>query len=84
MIKYLFIFLQFIFLLIIASWAIKNSQPVSFTFNDYIVSTSTSVLIIGLLLIILLSLILQKFIFFIKQVILNYNFKNERSKYEKG
>ena len=84
MIKYLFIFFQFIFLLIIASWAIKNSQPVSFTFNDYIVSTSTSVLIIGLLLIILLSLILQKFIFFIKQVILNYNFKNERSKYEKG
>ena len=84
MIKYLFIFLQFIFLLIIASWAIKNSQPVSFTFNDFIVSTSTSVLIIGLLLIILLSLILQKFIFFIKQVILNYNFKNERSKYEKG
>ena len=84
MIKYLFIFFQFIVLLIIASWAIKNSQPVSFTFNDFIVSTSTSVLIIGLLLIILLSLILQKFIFFIKQVILNYNFKNERSKYEKG
>ena len=49
MIRYLFILFQFIFLLTIAGWAINKSQPVSFTFNDLIITTSTSVLIIILL-----------------------------------
>ena len=55
MIRYLFILFQFILLLAIAGWAIKNSQPVSFTFNDLIITTTTSVLIIGLLVLILVT-----------------------------
>ena len=84
MIKYLFILLQFIFLLTIASWAIKNSQPVSLTFNDIILTTSTSVLVIGLISIVVVALILQKIFFYIKHLKLNYLFKKERSRYEKG
>ena len=67
MTRYLLILFQFIFLLIIAGWAIKKSQPVSFTFNDLIITTSTSVLIIGLLIIILIALFFQRIIFFFKQ-----------------
>ena len=84
MIRYLFILFQFIFLLIIAGWAIKKSQPVSFTFNDLIITTSTSVLIIGLLVIILATLILQRIVFFFKQTVLKYKIRKERITYEKG
>ena len=84
MIRYLFILFQFIFLLIIAGWAIKKSQSVSFTFNDIIITTSTSVLIIGLLIIILLTLFFQRVIFFVKQTALKYKIRKERITYEKG
>ena len=84
MIRYLFILFQFIFLLIIAGWAIKKSQPVSFTFNDLIITTSTSVLIIGLLIIILTALLFQRIIFFFKQTVLKYKVRKERITYEKG
>ena len=84
MIRYLFILFQFIFLLIIAGWAIKKSQSVSFTFNDLIITTSTSVLIIGLLIIILLTLFFQRVIFFVKQTALKYKIRKERITYEKG
>ena len=84
MIRYLFILFQFIFLLAIAGWAIKKSQPVSFTFNDLIITTSTSVLIIGLLVIILATLILQRIVFFFKQTVLKYKIRKERITYEKG
>ena len=84
MTRYLLILFQFIFLFIIAGWAIKKSQPVSFTFNDLIITTSTSVLIIGLLIVILITLLLQKVVFFFKQTALKYRIKKERSKYEKG
>ena len=84
MIRYLFILFQFIFLLIVAGWAINKSQSVSFTFNDLIITTSTSVLIIGLLIIILLTLFFQRVIFFIKQTALKYKIRKERITYEKG
>jgi len=84
MIKLLYIFLQFIILLIIASWAINNSKQVSFIFSDVTVTTSTSVLIIGMLIIIITSLFLQRFIFFIKQSKQKYKFYRELANYEKG
>ena len=68
MLKFLYIFFQFIILLIIASWAIQNSKPVSFIFRDVTVTTSTSVLIIGLLTIIILSLLLAKIFVFFKTI----------------
>ena len=84
MIKLLYIFLQFIILFIIVSWAIHNSKQVSFIFSDVTVTTSTSVLIIGVLIIIITSLFLQRFIFFIKQSKQKYKFYRELANYEKG
>ena len=57
MLRLLYIFFQFIILLIIASWSIQNSKPVSFIFKDITVTTSTSVLIIGLLVVVVISLL---------------------------
>ena len=84
MLRFLYIFFQFIILLIIASWAIQNSKPVSFLFRDIIVTTSTSVLIIFLLIIIIVSLLLQRFVFFLKQSKQKFKFYRERAIYEKG
>ncbi len=84
MTRYLLILFQFIFLLIIASWAIKKSQLVSFTLNDLVVTTSSSVLIIGLIIIILITLLLQRIVFFFKQTALKYRIRKERVKYERG
>ena len=84
MIKYLWILVQLIFLMILASWAIKNSQPVSFTFQDIIITTTSSILMIGLFLIVILSLVIQKIIFYIRQLFFKYKIRKERSIYEKG
>ncbi len=84
MLRLLYIFFQFIILLIIVSWAIQNSKPVSFIFRDITVITSTSALIIGLLVIIIICLLLQRFIFFLKQSKQKYKFYRERSIIEKG
>jgi len=84
MIRFILILLQFIFLLIIATWAIRYSQPVSFVFNDVIISTSTSVLLIFLLIVILATLFSQRIIFFFQQYSLKYKFYKERTKNQKG
>ena len=84
MLRLVYIFLQFVILLIIISWVIQYSKPVSFSFRDVIVTTSTSVLLISLIIIIIISLLIQRFIFFIKQSKQKYKFYRERSKYEKG
>ena len=77
MLRFLYIFFQFVVLLIIASWAIQNSKPVSFIFKDITITTSTSVLIIGLLIIIIICLILQRFVFFLKQSKQKFKFYKE-------
>ena len=84
MLRLLYIFFQFIILLIIASWSIQNSKPVSFIFKDITVTTSTSVLIIGLLVVVIICLLLQRFIFFLKQSKQKYKFYRERSIIKKG
>ena len=84
MTRYLIILLQLIILLVIATWSINNSKPVSFTLNDFVVTTSTSVLIISIIALILISLVLQRFIFYLKQILTKYKFKREKSKYENG
>ena len=53
-------------------------------FRDITITTSTSVLIIGLLILIIISLLLQRFVFFLKQSKQKYNFYRERSIYERG
>ena len=52
MIRFLLILIQFVFLLIIVSWAIQNSKTVSFIFSDITITTSTSIIIIGLIILI--------------------------------
>ena len=84
MLRFSFILIQFIVLLIIVTWAIQNSKSVSFSFNDIIVTTSTSIFIIGLLVIIIVALLLQRFIFFLKQSSQKYKFYRERSIHQKG
>ena len=84
MIRFLFILFQFIVLLIIASWSIRYSKPVSFVFNEITITTSTSVFLIGLLIIIIVALLLQRFVFFLKQSSQKYRFYRERSIYQKG
>ena len=84
MIRYLFILFQFIVLLIIASWSIQNSKPISFLLNDITITTSTSFVIIGLIIIIIIVLLIQRFVFFIKQSSQKYKFYRERSIYQKG
>jgi len=84
MLRFLFILFQFIVLLIIVTWAIRNSKSVSFLFNDIIITTSTSILIIGLLIVIIVALLLQRFIFFLKQSSQKYKFYRERSIHQKG
>ena len=84
MIRYLFILFQFIVLLIIASWSIQNSKPISFLLHDITITTSTSFVIIGLIIIIIIVLLLQRFVFFVKQSSQKYKFYRERSIYQKG
>ena len=84
MLKYIYILLQFILLIILAIWAIQNSKPVSFELNDIIITTSTSILLIFLLIFITLVIILQRLIFYIKQSSNRYRFYKDRSTYDKG
>ena len=84
MLRFLYIFFQFIVLFIIVSWAVQKSKPVSFVFRDTTIITSTSVLIIGLIIIIIICLVLQRFIFFLKQSKQKYKFYKERLSFEKG
>ena len=84
MIRFLLILIQFVFLLIIVSWAIQNSKTVSFIFSDITITTSTSIIIIGLIIIIFLSMLLQRFVFFLKQSKQKYQNYRQRSTYEKG
>ena len=79
-----YILFQFIVLVVIATWAIKNSKSVSFLFNDIVVTTSTSILIIVLLIVIFIALVFQRLIFFLKQSSQKYKFYRERSIHQKG
>ena len=83
MLRFLYILFQFVILLIVATWAIQNSKPVSFIFKDVTITTSTSVLVIFLLLIIVLSLLIQRFAFFLKQSKQKYFYYRERLGYDK-
>ena len=84
MLKFLIILFQFIIIFVIASLAIQHSKPVSFEFNDVIITTSTSVFIIGLLIIIVIALLLQRFMFFLKQSSQKYKFYREKTTYQRG
>ena len=84
MLRFLYIFFQFIILFIIVTWAIQNSKSVSFIFRDITVTTTTSVLIIGLLAIIMVALLLQRFIFFLKQSRQKFRYNRNKKIYERG
>ena len=84
MFRFLYIFFQFIILFIIVTWAIQNSKSVSFIFRDITVTTTTSVLIIGLLAIIMVALLLQRFIFFLKQSRQKFRYNRNKKIYERG
>ena len=84
MLRFLYIFFQFLILLIIVSWAIQYSKSVSFVFRDITITTSTSVLIISLLIVIIICLLVQRFIFFLKQSKQKYKFYRERLVFDKG
>tara|TARA_Y100000590_G_scaffold454809_1_gene602258 strand:+ start:5659 stop:6996 length:1338 start_codon:yes stop_codon:yes gene_type:complete len=84
MFRFLYLLFQFIILLIIASWAIRNSKLISFEFGDVIISTSSSVLIIGLLIIIIAALSFQRFIFFLKQSQQKFKFYQNKKVFQRG
>ena len=84
MLRILYIFSLFIFVLIVSSWAIQYSKPVSFELRDITVVTSTSTLIIFLIIIVIISLVIQRIIFYLTQLNQRYKFYRERTTYEKG
>ena len=84
MIKLFLIFIQLIFLVLIASAIINYSYPVSITFNEIILSTSTSFVTFSIILVIFFALFIQRIIFFFKQRFYNFKLIRQKSNYEKG
>mgnify|MGYP004175131225 CR=1 FL=1 len=66
MIKLFFIFIQLAILVVIGSLIIDYSFPVSVTFDEIILFTSTSFLIFSVILIIFFIILAQRLVFFFK------------------
>ena len=84
MIKLFFIFIQLAILVIIGSLVIDYSFPVSVTFDEIILSTSTSFLIFSVILIIFFIILVQRIVFFFKYRIFKFGLNRQKNNYEKG
>lgn len=82
--KFIILLLQFIILLILTTLAIKYSWPVSLALENIVITTSTSVLIIGVLIVILITIFFQKILFFFQKSALRYKIYKERLTHQKG
>ena len=84
MIKLFIIFIQLAILVFFASVIVNYSYPIAITFNEIILSTSTSIIIFLIIAIIFLLLFIQRIIFFFKQRFFRFKFNRQKSNYEKG
>ena len=84
MIKLFIRLIQLALLVIIATYIINYSYPVSITFNEIILSTSTSFITFLVIIVVFISLFIQRLIFFFKQKFIKFRFRREKSNYEKG
>jgi HemY protein len=84
MIKLFFIFVQLTILVIIVSLIINYSFPVSVTFDEIILSTSTSFLIFSIILIIFIIILIQRVGFFFKYRVFTFRLNRQKNNYEKG
>ena len=84
MIRLFIIFIQLALLVFLASVIVNYSFPIAITFNEIILSTSTSILIFLIIAIIFLILFIQRIVFFFKQKFFRFKFNRQKSSYEKG
>ena len=84
MIKLFFIFIQLAILVIIGSLVIDYSFPVSVTFDEIVLFTSTSFLIFSVILIIFFVILVLRISFFFKFRIFKFGLNRQKNNYEKG
>ena len=79
MIKLFFIFIQLAILVIIGSLIIDYSFPVSVTFDEIILFTSTSFLIFSVILIIFFVILVLRISFFFKYRIFKFGLNRQKN-----
>ena len=84
MIKLFLVFIQLIIIILVASLIINYSYPVSVTFDEIILSTSTSFLLFFLILIVFSVIFTQRILYFFKYRIFKFKFNSQKNNYEKG
>ncbi len=84
MIKFFIIIIQLTFLILVSSFLIRNSYPISITLDELIITTSSSVLFIFSIIIILLVIFFQRIIFFFKLRIFKFKLNKQKDRWEKG
>ncbi len=84
MIRLFFLFIQLALLVFFASIIVNYSYPIAITFNEIILSTSTSTIIFFIIAVVFLILFIQKIIFFLKQRIFQFKINRQKGNYEKG
>ena len=84
MIRLFKLFIQLAILVFFAGVIVNYSYPIAITFNEIILSTSTSIIIFLIIAIIFLILFIQRIIFFFKQRFFRFKFNKQKSNYEKG
>ena len=84
MIRLFKLFIQLAILVFFAGVIVNYSYPIAITFNEIILSTSTSIIIFLIIAIIFLILFTQRIIFFFKQRFFRFKFNKQKSNYEKG
>ena len=79
MIKLFFIFIQLAILVVIGSLIIDYSFPVSVTFDEIILFTSTSFLIFSVILIIFIVIFAQRIVYFFKYRIFKFRLIRQKN-----
>ena len=81
MIRLFYLFIQLALLVFFASIIVNYSYPIAITFNEIILSTSTSTIIFFIIPVIFLILFIQKIIFFLKQRIFQVKINRQKGIY---
>ena len=84
MIKFFIIILQLTVLVLVSSFLIRNSYPVSLTLDQLIITTSSSVLFIFAAIIIFMIIFFQRIIFFFKLKIFKLKLNKQKDNWERG
>ena len=78
MIRLFKLFIQLAILVFFAGVIVNYSYPIAITFNEIILSTSTSIIIFLIIAIIFLILFIQRIIFFFKQRFFRFKFNKQK------